>query len=75
MLIQPSNAGLLLPRAVKQQHRRAGGPHLILRWARTDARSEAATSGPRPAPTTISTVVRVSASSCRKTGGTQGFSA
>lgn len=39
-------------------------PHLSLRRARTDARSDAATSGPRPAPTTISTVVRLSASSC-----------
>lgn len=39
--------------------------HRRRRLARTDARSEAATSGPRPAPTTISTVTRLSASSCR----------
>lgn len=45
------------------------GAHRRRRLARTEARREAATSGPRPAPTTISTVTRLSASSCAAGAG------
>lgn len=62
--------------AARQRRRRSGegtgepgDPHRRRRLARTEARSDAATSGPRPAPTTISTVTRRSASSCGQGDG------